>query len=164
MSSHLNNLCFRRLSRSISILRIVTKVIKLNGDDRSSFWVFDLESFLCICELQPMITVKLGDQITLLVNESEFLCISREHNFRDVHFETLSFVTNIIKSIEKNVANSSFSATNDGFFTILIHIEGLVIHHNLLFELQISFAEDQNLAFASHKDVLGRTDSREDFD
>ena len=87
-----------------------------------------------------MVSIKLGDEIPLSINKSEFLCVSTEHHFIYVKFKRLLF-SSFLKSIEKNIVHRAFSTSYNSFLSVFVHICGLMLKHNLLLKLKIRFAE-----------------------
>lgn len=88
-----------------------------------------------------MIPIELRDQVSVLVNEGEFLRIAREHDLVDIDLEEL-LLLRLALGFEQNVVNRTFKAADDSFRSIFIHVLRLVVHHDLLLKLEVSLAED----------------------
>ncbi len=99
-----------------------------------------------------MIPVKLADQVACLVTKSELFRIAREHDLRDVNAEELPLL-GLAQTVEQDVVDGTFGATNDGFAPIFVKEARLVLHINLLLELEVTFTEDEDLALQSHIDI-----------
>ena len=152
MSLDLDQLVRGSFGITISVVLEAVQMVKLDRDDRARLRVLNLKRTIQNADLQPVITVKLRDQLTSLVSQSELLGVSGEHDFGDIDTEELALLS-LAQAIEKDVVDSSFLATNDRFSTILIQEHRLILHVDLFLELQVVLAEDQNLAFECHIDV-----------
>ena len=152
MSLHLDKLVLTRGGISFSVVLETLEVIQLHWNDRASLWVLDLECSIEDADLQPVVTIKLRNQITCLIAQGEFLRVAREHDLRDVDTEELSLLR-LAQTVKQNVVDCSFLATDDGFAAILVQEHRLVLHVDLLLQLQVALAEDENLAFECHIDV-----------
>ena len=103
-----------------------------------------------------MIAIKLGDQIARRVTEGKLFAVTREHDLGYVNAEKLALLS-LAKTVEEDVIDGAFSAADDGLSTILVQVLRLVLHINLLLQLQIILAEDKDLAFKSHINICGAT-------
>lgn len=110
-----------------------------------------------------MVSVELGNQVTVLIDECKLLGVTREHHLVNVNLEKLLLLRLALR-FEEDVVDRSFLAAYDGFDPVLVHVLRLVIHHDLLLQLQVSLAEYQNLSFARNIDIGVRANSRENFD
>ena len=59
-------------------------MVQLDGDDAARLWVLDLECAIENADLQPMVAIKLREQIASLVTQRELLGVSGEHDLGDV--------------------------------------------------------------------------------
>ena len=87
-----------------------------------------------------MVSIKLGYEIPLSIYKRKFFCVSTEHYLVYVKFERL-FFSSFLESIEKNVIDRAFSTSYNRFFSVFVHISGLVFENNLLLQLKIRFTE-----------------------
>lgn len=74
---------------SIWIVRVPIKIVELDGYNSTCLWVFDLKMLFVRRKLQPVVSVKLRDQISRDVDQCELLCVAAEHDLADVNFELL---------------------------------------------------------------------------
>lgn len=109
-----------------------------------------------------MISVELGNQISLFIDKSKLLGVSGEHNLLDVDLEKL-FLLGFTLRVKQDIVDCSLKTAYDGFGAIFIHVRWLIVHDDLLLKFQISFAKDQNLAFTSNIHFSRRTNSWENF-
>jgi len=65
--------------------------------------------------------------------------------------------------VKENVVDRTFAATHDSLLAILIHEVGLVVHHDLLLQFEVSLAKDEDLALTSNVHILSRADCSENF-
>lgn len=103
-----------------------------------------------------MVPIELTDQVACLVTQGELFRVTREHDLGDVNTEKLALLS-LAKTVEEDVIDGAFSTADDGLSTILVQVLRLVLHINLLLQLQIILAEDQDLAFKSHINICGAT-------
>ncbi len=127
-------------------------MVQLDGNDGASFRIFDLKGAIENTDLEPMISIELRNQVSCLVTEGKFLRVTGEHDFGDVNAKDLPLLC-LRQTIEKDVIDCSFSATYDSFFAIFIQKHGLVLHVDLLFELQVLLAKDEDFPLESDVDV-----------
>ena len=109
-----------------------------------------------------MISVELGEQVTSLVDESEFLGVTGEHDLCDIDTEKLLLLC-LAQAVEEDVVDSSFLAANDCLLSIFVKVRGLVLHVDLLLEFQILFAKDENLPLTCDIDIVLGSNCREHF-
>ena len=138
-------------------------MVQLDGDDAARLWVLDLECAIENTDLEPMIAIKLRDQVSSLVTQSELLGVSREHDLGDVDAKQLTLL-GLAQTVEQDVVDGAFLAANDRFSTVLVQVHRLVLHVDLLLQLQVTLAEDEDFSFKSDIDVRAGPHGREDFD
>ena len=127
-------------------------MIKLDRNDGARLGVLDLKRAIEDADLQPMVAIELRDQVTSLVAEGKLLAVAREHNLRDVHAKELAFL-GLTKRVEQDIVDSAFCAAYDSLTAVLIEVHGLILHVDLLLQLQVLLAKDQDLALQGHIDV-----------
>jgi len=149
---HLNYLVGRGGCVALSVILETLHMVQLDRNDRTSLRVLYLKSAIEDADLQPVVTIELRDKVTCGVAKSEFLGVAREHNLGDIDAEKLAFLR-LAKRVKQNVIYGTFLAANDGLATVLIEVDRLVFHVDLLFKLQVLLAEDEDLAFESDVDV-----------
>ena len=103
-----------------------------------------------------MVPVKLTDQVPCLVTEGELFGVTGEHDLGDVDAEKLALL-GLAQTVEQDVVYGAFSAADDRLTTIFVQELRLVLHIDLLFQLQIVLAKDQDLAFKRNVDISGAT-------
>ena len=74
-----------------------------------------------------MITIELRDQVTGLVAEGKLLGVAREHDLSNVDAEELTLLR-LAQTIEQNVVDRAFLATDDSLSSIFIEELRLVLH------------------------------------
>ena len=119
VSLHLDQLMLGRGSISVSVVLVPIEMVQLHRDDRARLWILNLERALQDADLQPVIPVKLTDQVARLVTQGELLAVTREHNLGDVNAEELPFL-GLAQTVEQDVVDSTFSTADDSFASILI--------------------------------------------
>lgn len=110
-----------------------------------------------------MVPIKLRNQVASLVAEGELVRVSREHDLGDVDAEHLPFL-GLAHAVEQDVVDGALSTTHDGLSAVFVEENGLVLHVNLLFQLQVALPKDENLPFKGNVDISGGADSTENFD
>ena len=80
----------------------------------------------------------------------------------DVDFEKLLLLSLALR-VKQNVVDCTFETTNDSLGAIFVHVGWLVVHDNLLFELQVGLAENQNFTLTSNVNFGSGANSRENF-
>ena len=158
---HLDQLMLRRGSISVSVVLVPIEMVQLHRDDRARLWVLNLKRALQDADLQPVIPVKLTDQVARLVTQGELLAVTREHNLGDVNAEELPFLS-LAQTVKEDVVDSTLSTADDSFASILIEEAWLVLHIDLFLQLEVVLAEDENLSLKGHVDICATADSRED--
>ena len=138
-------------------------MVQLDGDDAARLWVLDLECAIENTDLEPMIAIKLRDQVSSLVTQSELLGVSREHDLGDVDTKQLTLL-GLAQTVKQDVVDGAFLAANDRFSPILIEIHWLVLHVDLLLQLKVTLAKDENFPLKSDVYVRAGTHSGENFD
>ena len=149
---HFDELVGRGGRVALSIVLEALEMVKLYGDDAARLWVLDLKGAVEDTDLQPMVTIKLRDKISRLVAEGELLAVSREHDLGDVNAEKLPLL-GLAQTIEQDVIDGTFLAADDSFTTILVKVHRLILHVDLLFQLQVALTEDEDFPFKSDIDV-----------
>ena len=149
---HLDQLMLRRGSIAISIVLVPIEMVQLHRDDRARLWVLNLKRALQDADLQPVIPVKLTDQVARLVTQGELLAVTREHNLGDVNAKELPFLS-LAQTVKEDVVDSTLSTADDSFASILIEEAWLVLHIDLFLQLEVVLAEDENLSLESHVDI-----------
>jgi len=109
-----------------------------------------------------MISIELRDKVSCLVTEGKLFRITREHDLGNVDTEDLAFLS-LGQTVEQNVVDCALSASNDSLTSIFIQVHGLIFHVDLLLELQVCLAKDEDFPFECDIDVCGGAYSREDF-
>lgn len=135
-------------------------MVKLDGNNLTGFRILDLKGTFQDRKLQPMVPVKLRDQISWLVTKGELFGISWKHDLRDVNTKKL-FLLRFGIRVEKHIVDGAFCTTDDRLLAILIKISRLMFHINLLFQFEIAFAKNEDFPLQSHIDVLVWTHGRE---
>jgi len=130
----LTDLTLSLTASAISVHRETFKIIQDHWNDGTCLWVFDLEHRICEAKLEPVIAIKLRDQVTVLIDKRELLGITREHHLVDVDFEQLLFL-GLTLGVEEDVVYRALVAADDGFGAVFIHERRLVVHHDLFLEL-----------------------------
>jgi hypothetical protein len=92
-------------------------------------------------ELKPVVSVELSHEVSLSVDQRELLSVPTKHTLTNVKLKLLLFLS-LLQSIKQNVVYSSFTAANNCFFSVLVHIHGLVLKYNLLFQFQVCFPKN----------------------
>lgn len=110
-----------------------------------------------------MITVKLRDQVSSLVAKGKLIGVSGEHDLSDVHAEHLPLLR-LTHTVEEDVVDGTFLAADNSFSAVFVEEHGLILHVNLLLQLQVALAKDQDFPLEGHVDISGRANSTEDFD
>ena len=70
----------------------------------------------------------------------------------------------LAQTIEQDIVDGAFLAANDRLTAILVQVHRLVLHVDLLLELQVALAEDENFALECNVDVRARAHGGEHFD
>ena len=70
----------------------------------------------------------------------------------------------LAQTIEQDIVDGAFLAANDRFTAILVQVHRLVLHVDLLLELQVALAEDENFTLECHVDVRAGAHGGEHFD
>jgi len=99
-----------------------------------------------------MISIKLRNQIPRLVAKSEFLGVTREHNLGDIYAKKLSFLS-LAQTVEKDIVDSALLTADNSLFAIFVQVHRLILHVDLLFQLQVALTKDQDLSFKGHVDI-----------
>ena len=137
-------------------------MVKLDRNHRAGLRVLDLEGTVKDADLQPMVAIELRDQVTGLVAKGKLLAVAREHNLRDIHAEELALL-GLAKRIEQDIIDCAFSAAHDSLSAVLVKEHGLILHVDLLLQLQILLSKDQDLALQGHIDVCRGAHGAENF-
>jgi len=114
------------------IITKLVKIVELYGYDWTGLWILYLKMIIIKWELQPVISIKLWNQIALRINKGKLSRVSAKHAFANVKFKLLLFSC-FFQSIEKYVVDCTFTTSNDCFFPILIHEYRLMLKNDLLF-------------------------------
>ena len=109
-------------------------MVQLDGDDAARLWVLDLKCAIKDADLQPMIAIKLRDQVSSLVTQRELLRVSGEHDLSDIDAKQLTLLR-LAQTVEQDIVDGTFLAANDRFAAILVQVHRLVFHVDLLLEL-----------------------------
>ena len=154
-------LCLRWLlvRRVLEILQMV----ELHWDDRPGFWVLDLKLALHKTKLEPVISVKLRQQVPCLVDKGKLLGVSCKHDFLDVTGEELLLLC-LAETVEEDVVYGTFLTPDDGLLAVFVQEHGLVFHVYLLFQFQVLLPEYQDFPFAGNVYIVLRANSAEHFD
>ena len=67
-------------------------MIELHRNDRTGLRVLDLECAVQDADLEPVVPVELGDQVSRLIAEGELLGVAREHDLCNVDTEDLTLL------------------------------------------------------------------------
>ena len=127
-------------------------MVQLDGDDAARLRVLDLECAIENADLQPMIAIKLRDQVASLVTQCELLGVSGEHDLGDIDAKELTLLR-LAQTVEQDIVDCALLAANDRFAAILVQMHRLVLHVDLLLELQIALAEDEDFPLKRNVDV-----------
>jgi len=92
VSSNLNHLVLRRRRVLLRAIAEPFEVVQADRDHTTSLRVLNFEVSLVEAVLQPVVAIELANQVSLGVNEGEFLGVSREIHFGDVELELLLFL------------------------------------------------------------------------
>ncbi len=127
-------------------------MVQLDGNDGACFGIFDLKGSIENADLEPMVSIELRNQVSCLVTKGELLRVTGEHDLSDVNTENLPLLC-LRQTIEKDVVDCSLSAAYNSFLAVFIQKHGLILHVDLLFELQVLLAKDEDFPFKSDIDV-----------
>ena len=128
-------------------------MVKLDGYNLASFRILDLKGTFQDRKLQPMVPIKLRDQISWLVTKSKLFGISWKHDLRNVNTKKLLLLRFRIR-VEKNIVYCALSTAHNRLLAIFVEISRLMFHINLLFQFEVTFAKNEDFALQSHIDVL----------
>ena len=92
VSSNLNHLVLRRRRVLLRAIAEPFEIVQADRDHTTSLRVLNFEVSLVEAVLQPVVAIELANQVSLGVNEGEFLGVSREIHFGDVELELLLFL------------------------------------------------------------------------
>ena len=152
MGLHLDELVSGSGSLALRVILEALHMVKLDRNDGARLGILDLKGAIEDADLQPMVAIELRDQVTSLVAEGKLLAVAREHDLRDVHAEELALL-GLAERVEQDIVDSAFSAAHDSLSAILVEEHGLILHVDLLLQLQVLLAKDQDLALQGHIDV-----------
>jgi len=89
VSCNLNHPVLRLRRVLVRAITETLEVVQTYRDHAASLRVLNFKVCLIKTVLEPVIAIKLADQVTLGVGECKLLCVSREIDFRDVKLELL---------------------------------------------------------------------------
>ena len=92
VSSNLNHLVLRRWRVLLRAIAEPFEIVQADRDHTTSLRVLNFEVSLVEAVLQPVVAIELANQVSLGVNEGEFLGVSWEIHFGDVKLELLLFL------------------------------------------------------------------------
>ncbi len=162
MCRHFNNraLCLRDLV--FSIITKPVEIVKLHGDNGTSFGILNLKVAIIEWKLKPVISIELRHQVPLRVNKCKLLRVSAKHALAYIELKLL-FFSRLLQSVKQDVVDCTFTTTNDSFLAVLVHVNWLMLEDNLLFQLQIRFSKYKNFSFTRDIYVISRTNCAENF-